>query len=470
MMRYIYFLFIFLTSFSAFAQIDSTGKNTFSIRDLYAQMLKNHPMVKAINYLPRIAQEEVRIAKGGFDPKLQADYVQKTLQDKFYYSYWDSHLKAPTWIGDLKVGYELNEGALMSSENKTPSQGLMYAGLSIPLGQGLLIDARRTVLRQAQIGQKMAEAERIKELNKLFFSASKDYWEWYFRYNELLYIQKGYQLAEERFKFIQQRLTFGETAAIDTIEAKITLQERTVQLRQAEIDFKNAGLVLSNHLWIDELPVELPFNAIPESLTGLTLIDETKLNQLIAFAQENHPELQKIRFKIAQLDIERRFQQDRLKPQVNLNYNVLAGYNNARNINWGGDYFTNNYKFGFDVSFPILLRKERGKIFQTRFKLDQNKLDQSQTAREINTEIKATYNEIVLLAQNIALQQTMVNNLEILRNAEYQRFANGESSVFLINSRESKLIESQVKLVALQSKYEKAKVMLRWAAGERFWE
>jgi len=468
-MRTIQFLIIFLISTKAFAQIDSSAKKVFTLRDLYAQMLKNHPLVKVSNYYPRIAQEETRIARGNFDPKIEIDYAQKTLKDKFYYSYWDSRLKAPIWIGELKGGYELNEGELLSDENKTPQEGLMYAGISIPLGQNLLIDARRATLRQAQIAQQMAEAERIKELNKLFYSASKDYWEWFFAYSELEFIQKGYQLAEDRYKFVKQRISFGEAAGVDSIEAKITMQERTIQLRQAEIDFKNASLVLSNHLWQEDKPVELPINAIPQDLDIAETLTESRLNQLLTFAQENHPELQKIRFKISQLEIERKFQQDRLKPRINLNYNVLAGYNPSK-FEASGEYFSNNYKIGFDVSFPVFLRKERGKVFQTRFKLDQNNLSQAQTAREINTEVKATYNEALLIQQNITRQQDIVKNQEILRDAEYQRFYNGESSVFLINARESKLIELQIKLVSLQSKYEKAKVMLRWAAGERFWE
>jgi outer membrane protein TolC len=468
-MRFVYCLFIFLASFNILAQTDTTGKNIFTLKDLYNQMLKNHPLVKATDYLPRIAQEEIRIARGNFDPKIEVDYAQKTLKDKFYYSYWDSRLKAPIWIGELKAGYELNEGALLGEDEKTPQQGLMYAGISIPLGQNLLIDARRATLRQAQIAQQIAGAERIKILNKLFYSASKDYWEWFFTYNELTFIQKGYQLAEERYKFIKQRISFGESPGIDSVEAKITLQERTIQLKQAEVDFKNATLVLSNYLWLESQPVELPENAIPQSLDVAEVLTEARLNQLLAFAQENHPELQKIRFKITQLEIERKFQRDRLKPRINLNYNLLAGYNPSK-FEVSGDYFANNYKIGLDVSFPILLRKERGKVFQTNFKLDQNRLDQSQTAREINTEIKATYNETLLLQRNITLQQDIVKNQEVLRNAEYQRFTNGESSVFLINARESKLIDLQIKLVSLQSKYEKSKVMLRWAAGERFWE
>jgi outer membrane protein TolC len=466
MIKY-FFTFILLISHKLVLCQDTT---VFALKDLYEQMRRHHPIVKLANLYPRIAEEEIRIARGNFDPKLEADYVQKTLKDKFYYSYWDSRLKAPIWIGELKAGYELNEGELISLENKSPREGLMYAGISIPLGQNLIIDARRAVLRQAQFMQKMAEAERIKELNKLFFTATKDYWEWFFTYRQLILVREGYRLADERYKFVRQRILFGEGANIDSVEARITLQERTVQLRQAEIDFKNAGLILSNHLWQEgSIPLELPENAVPEDLAAIEKISESRLNELLIFAQENHPEIQKIRFKLAQLDIERRFQQDRLKPQINLNYNLLSAYNPMK-FEANNEYFANNYKIGFDFSFPILLRKERGKINQTRFKLDQTRFEQTQLAREIGNQVKTAYNEVVLLEQNIALQESMVANQETLTEAEYQKFRNGESSVFLINARETKLIEMRVKLVALQTKYEKAKVMLRWAAGERFWE
>lgn len=466
MTKYVLFLLLLVFSCKVFSQ-DTT---IFALKDLYEQMRRNHPIVKMANLYPKIAEEEIRIARGSFDPKLELDYAQKTLKDKFYYSYWDSHLKAPIWIGELKAGYELNEGDLISDENKSPRQGLMYAGISVPLGQNLVIDARRAVLRQAQWMQQMAEAERIKELNKLFLSATKDYWEWFLAYRRLRFVQEGFRLADERYKFVRQRIAFGEGASIDSVEARITLQERTIQMRQAEIDFKNAGLILSNHLWQEGgIPVELPDNAVPQDLEAIERIGENRLNELLAFAQENHPEIQKIRFKIAQLDIERRFQQDRLKPRINLNYNLLTGYNPMK-LEASNEYFANNYKIGFDFSLPVLLRKERGKVRQTRLKLDQTRFDQSQTVREINTQVKTTYNELILLEQNISLQEDMVNNQKKLTEAEYQKFRNGESSVFLINARETKLIEMQIKLISLQAKYEKAKATLRWAAGERFWE
>ena len=45
-------------------------------------------------------------------------------------------------------------------------------------------------------------------------------------------------------------------------------------------------------------------------------------------------------------------------------------------------------------------------------------------------------------------------------NAEERKFSFGESSLFLINSREKNLIDSQLKAIELQNKYLKAKAKL----------
>jgi outer membrane protein TolC len=60
----------------------------------------------------------------------------------------------------------------------------------------------------------------------------------------------------------------------------------------------------------------------------------------------------------------------------------------------------------------------------------------------------------------------MINNYKILVNGEVEKFNNGESSLFLVNSRENKLLESESKLIELQYKYSKIRATLLWAAGK----
>jgi hypothetical protein len=52
-----------------------------------------------------------------------------------------------------------------------------------------------------------------------------------------------------------------------------------------------------------------------------------------------------------------------------------------------------------------------------------------------------------------------------LLNAEQIKFENGESSLFFVNARENKLLETAEKLVDLKVKYLKSIFKIQWASG-----
>jgi hypothetical protein len=61
--------------------------------------------------------------------------------------------------------------------------------------------------------------------------------------------------------------------------------------------------------------------------------------------------------------------------------------------------------------------------------------------------------------------QNMYNNYQQLLKSEEIKFEQGESSLFLINSREIKLIETLQKQIEVTNKFYKAKYAVEWAAG-----
>ena len=130
----------------------------------------------------------------------------------------------------------------------------------------------------------------------------------------------------------------------------------------------------------------------------------------------------------------------------------------------------NNYKFMVDLYFPLFLRKERGKLQQIRIKQLQNDLDQKQVQREVVNEVNAAFNDVKTLEAQIRTQTAAARNQELLLEAEIVKFGIGESSLFLVNSRESKLNEFRVKVASLQAKYEKALAVLLFASGVSSWD
>ena len=77
----------------------------------------------------------------------------------------------------------------------------------------------------------------------------------------------------------------------------------------------------------------------------------------------------------------------------------------------------------------------------------------------------AAANSWQALLEQLRIQQQAVANYKRLRDGEQIRFENGESTVFLINSREAKLLEARQKLAELQAKYAQTRAQLRYAAG-----
>ncbi|MBW7465829.1 outer membrane protein TolC [Pontibacter aydingkolensis] len=432
-------------------------------------ILANHPVASQARLLTEQARQELRISRGVFDPEISSKLYRKEFNGKEYYNTWDNTLRVPLWFGPvLKAGYEKNQGQFLNPENSTPENGLSYAGISIPLGQGLFIDERRSVLRQAQLMQDIAEAERVKLINKLLLEATKDYWDWLLQYRTMQLFQEALELADFRLKGVNIRAREGDLAAIDTVEALMVVQDRLVLLQQAQLNYNNNRLQVAVHLWGENgVPLELQENTVPTLLgSELATLQPDSVEQLLEFARNNHPELRKLDLKGDQLAIEQRFAADKLKPKLNIDYNVLQ-----RDFYLGSEaldqqHMGNNYKMGVSFSLPLFLREERGKLQLTRAKQQVNALEFTQTAREVAAAVQAAYNELLALEQQIRTQQQAVANALILRDGEIIRFENGESSLFLINSREVKYLEAQVKLYELRTKYAKAKTYLYWAAGE----
>ncbi len=462
-LKYINYLLnvIFLTLISTISTIAQT---TFGYEDFKNLVLKNHPTVKQANLFPRDAEAEIMQAKGAFDPKLTSYFDRKAFKGVDYYNRWDNILKIPTWSGlDFKLGYERNTGKYLLPEE---SPELIVVGLIVPIGQGLVIDARRNTLKQARLGRNYAEAERQKLINSTVYYAAKSYWDWWFSYQQLQLIREGYDLADRRFIATRERARVGEQATIDSVEAKITLQDREVSLQQAVIDLQNNRLALSNYLWsANEMPLELPEDAAPP-LAGIRSIDETILLALINQAKLQHPEIQKLNVKIDQLFIEERFRKEMLKPIFNANFNFIAdGFVNKPIYDNKNSFSLDNHKLGFEFAMPLFLRKERGKLQQIRIKQQSTGFELNLTRREIMNDVYAAYNDVRNYEKQLKIQEDATKNQAILVRAEQRKFDIGESTLFLINTRESKLIEMKTKVESLKSKYEKALANLAYMAG-----
>jgi outer membrane protein TolC len=428
-----------------------------------------HPVVKQAELVPVKARFDLRAERGNFDPKLRADLTEKRFDSKEYWNALDAHLKIPAWIGEFKAGYERARGDFLNPMNRIPEAGLWYAGYSLPLGAGLLMDERRNTLRQAQQYVIASEAEQLKLVNKFLTEAASDYWQWYFAYKQLEFVEEGYRLAEVRFTAIRELLLNGNMSALDTVEAYTNFLQREIQRRQARLDYRNARLVVSRHLWSNELqPLELDSVVRPAFIEAEQYLPTlATLDTLQQFAKAAHPEIRKLEARLSQLDFERRFRVEMLKPEFTLNYNFLREPGVSGPINQA--LLMNNYKFGITAGMPLLYRKERGKLQGTRTLIRMTGWERDDTRRVVLTELQMNYNTLLNTFTILQDQYKLVEAYNTMVTGEQQRFTNGESSVFLINTRENTLVSAGVKLAELEMKYAKAIAYFYQSAGLVNW-
>lgn len=444
----------------------------FAIDDLEELLFANHPVVKQAQLLGEEAKAQLAQARGHFDPAMTAAFQNKYFGNRDYYNKWNSELKIPLWLAgaDLKVAYDRNVGAYTNPETNTSTAGLSGVGLSIPLGQGLIIDNRRSVLRQAQAMLSYAEAEQIKQINAIWLAAVMDYWNWYFSFRQYGLLREGVQLAEKRFRAISEQTLLGDKPSIDSVEAAIVVQERKMELAKYEIELRNTRLLLSNHLWNEnQLPMELPDNAVPKLVDSARFVPDLQLlTALLEQAEEQHPELLMLESKTLQLAVEESYRKEMLKPKLNVSGTLISS---RRNLNEDilpyYDFNWNNYKFGFEFAFPLFLRKERGRLREVRLRQQQLRYDQVVAERSIKNDVTMKYNDLIAYNNQLALQVLSIANQQVLLRGELQKFELGESTLFIINSRESKLIDMQMKREGLIVNYHKALAELYYKAGTR---
>jgi outer membrane protein TolC len=192
-----------------------------------------------------------------------------------------------------------------------------------------------------------------------------------------------------------------------------------------------------------------------------------ELEKIITDAKTSHPELNIYGYKLNVLTIERKLKFQELLPKADLKYNQLGkGYNILSTAT--KTLFDNNYRFGINFSVPLRLSQGRGEYKLAKLKITETKLQQSQKEITIINKIKNYYNQLVNYKKQVNLLQKTYNNYLQLQRGEESRFFNGESSLFLVNTRENKTLETLLKLTEITINYNKVSYSLQWAAGKLF--
>ena len=438
-----------------------------SYTDYVRIVMAQHPVARQAQLLTQRAKAELKRVKGAnLDPTLNATWDTKQFDTKEYYDMFAAYVTIPTYWGvEFEGGYLRNEGYYLSTQNKTPENGHAYLGVKVQLLQGLITNERRLAIEQARLLQGQNEQQLRLVLNELLYQSTQEYWAWSAAYQELELWKEALQLAEKRFEATKASYLAGDKPAIDTLEAFTSVLDRRIKLQEAEYLLLESQLDLSNYLWsIGQEPLQLAPNVRPDPLPEGVLLEKTNFDQLLARVSTQHPDLQLYQIQLKSLELERKVKRNKLMPKLEVKYNFLA-FDKVNFFETGANAFAEQYKMGMKFSMPLFLRQATADIELNKIKIEETNYKIQQKQLEIRNKLNMYYALMQTYNTQMQMVEQTLANYERLLEVEQQKFQMGESSMFLVNSRETKLIEARQKQIAMAGKIAKAQASLAWASA-----
>lgn len=426
---------------------------------------KFHPVVKQSFLQNEISKNGLVASRGVFDPTIQITNEEKTFDNKLYYKYTNTELKIPLWYGiDIKAGTENNIGDKI--DPSLTKDNSAFVGISMDPFRGIIVDKRKNFVKQAKNIVELTRNEQLLVINDLLLDAATAYWNWVNAHYVNSVLTKTVKNNKERYEVIKQSFISGDRAPVDTTEALAQLQSFEIMQTQSEVELQKARLELSNYFWKEDgSPYELAESILPTNSFSVAQIATTeigKLDELIEQALISHPKIKMLNNKSTILDIEKRLKTVELFPSLKLNYNALD--NNLNSINWNVNT-TNNFKYGVSLSMPLFQRQARGELAKTKNKIEELNWDKKYIGYEIENKVKSTFAEFHAYKQQIKTNELVLNANKLLLDTENIKFQMGESSLFLINTRELKFIETELKQVTLKVKFYNSIYKNLWSLG-----
>jgi outer membrane protein TolC len=423
------------------------------------QLQAYHPMSQKADLLVTSAKAGVLEAKGGFDPVLGFKKSNKNFNGTSYYDKDMASIAVPLPFGsDVVMGAERAAGSYLNPE-VTPGT-ISYIGIDLPILKGLWIDERRAALQKARLNLDQSEQARLLAFNELAANAALAYWSWKEAYHLYRLTENTLQLAQQRMNLLRTLQANGDRSEGDTIEVFVQVNQLLLQRDEQYTRYLNATINLTAFVW-DEALYDALVNKVylpPTNQWGLA--DETTI---LGWLMENSnietlPALRWYDSKLAMLQVDKRYKQQALLPELKLSTRLQS--NNIYTFT-GLDrfYFTENYNLGIQFKMPLLFREGRGGWQQAQIKILDTGLDRDVKRREISNKRTALLNEYNLLSNQLMNVSALINAQQRLYKLELSKFTLGESSVFLVNSREQKLLELKAKEIELNAK--KAKVLAK---------
>jgi outer membrane protein TolC len=396
-------------------------------------------------------------ARGGFDPYLTTGYEYKTEGDKDKLNVLRSGMVLPFDLPmspNLTLDYRRGLGSSIDPSAFTSQIGETRFGVSFSPLQGLTTSKRRAALSKARLEPRRAEALQAQGRHRLLLDATRAFWTWVEARRILQVNRELLDLATRRRNLVIRQANAGETAAVDSVEAKLAVVSREGKVAAARRKAEEARATLSVFLWnADGTPSSARYD--PPALPAPPTASDSATAATTALSQR--PELKEIALKQQQMQVEQRLARERLRPDLKLEAQVVS-YDDS-------PFDVNDVKLGFTIDQPLFFRGGRSEAERAEIETQALRFKRDLTQQKVRADVDAALVALRQSRRRVSAAERRVELARRLQQAEQRRFELGESTLFLVNQREQAFAEAREERVAARIAALQAYATYQWATG-----
>ncbi len=415
--------------------------------------------------------------------------VDRNLSNNFTFSQ-----KTP-WQG-TRLEAAFNNGRLSTSNpfsGLNPfTQSALVLSLTQPLLRGRKIDNDRNQIRLRRKQIDISEADYELRVIQVVTLVTQGYWNLVAARQDIDVKKQSVDLAKDQFERSKRQIDAGTLAPVELSGALAELERRQDSYYSSiglvtEVENNLKGLLAGGRdqaIWEDEvIPVETR-NSAPPALDDL--------KGIIKAAVERRPELKNLRLRLEANE----FQKDLAKNQLLPGANLTAGYtmaglagdrSQAKNPFFGGiaganvppsfiggygttlsSLFGQNYsswQAGLQIDWTVRNRAAQESLAQTKLSERALGLQRARAEQSIEAEVRNALQALRTAEQRIVAAEASVKAAKEKLDSEQRLFETGESTNFLVLTRQNEYADSQRRSLVGRLDFNKAIAQLQQALG-----
>lgn len=443
---------------------------TLELSEILQSVEQHFPLLLAAEQERVIASGQRLAAEGAFDLNLRSRGI--TQGGTFPSNRFDALLEQPTPLygASFFSGYRTGIGdfPVYYGDRSTADGGEFRAGVLVPLLRDGAIDRRRALLRQAQLGEPLADAVVQRARIDYFRAAARAYWNWVGA-GELYQVAEALlRIASDRQAGLEEQFKKGQIAEFVVIDNRRLIAEREGALIGAERRLQQTAFDLSLFLRDPEgNPVVPAASRLPRAFAQQEPPppDTERLRADIETAYNLRPELMRFQLLKERTAVELRLAENQGYPALNA---AVAGAQDVGKGKKATGIFEPDrsvVEASLVLEVPLQRREARGRAQAARSAMMQI-LAQERFARDqIGAEVQDAVSNLDRTYQRLQRAREEQKIAQRVAELEMERFRKGQSTLLEVNLRELAAAGAQAKVVDGLADFFRADADYRAALG-----